>query len=389
MVNQITIQWNASPPPVSGYNVRRGTAPGNEGAIPLNAVPIVGTSYTDNTVYPGVSYSYEVTAVYNGVESAESLAIFTSPVPFAPSPISLDGYLDGAASFGVLAATAVTNVPGTDTMVSGDVGVSPGTSITGFVAPASISGVFHVGDFVAAGAQGSVLSAFTQGNAMAGTTIPADIGGLTYGPGVYNVATSLGITGALVLDGGGNTNAVWIFQVGSALTTAATNSNVVLIGGAQANNIFWLVGSSATLNTGTSFAGNILASASITVSADVSVNGRLMAMNGAVTLNDDNIVLFFNGSLGIYASSTAFPLGEIVYDCASKTFQQVTSSGITGAIPPTFLAPFGSVTQDGSVTWMSLDPPLVTVSVNLPPSPPNVPPAPPAAPTGLVVISES
>jgi hypothetical protein len=389
MVNQIVIQWNASPPPVSGYNVRRGTAPGNEGASPLNAVPIVGTTYTDNSVYPGVAYSYEVTAVYNGVESAESLAIFTAPVPFGPSPDSLDGYLDGAASFGVLAATTVTNVPGTATMVSGDVGVSPGTSITGFVAPAAISGVFHAGDFVAAGAQGSVLSAFTHGNELPGTTIPADIGGMTFGPGVYNVASSLAITGALVLDGGGNPNAVWIFQVGSTLTTAATNSNVVLIGGAQANNIFWLVGSSATLNTGTSFAGNILAFASITVSADVSVNGRLMAMNGAVTLDDDNIVLFFNGTLGVYGSSKAFVLGEIVFDCASQTYQQVTSAGTSGATPPTFGIPSGTVTQDGSVTWISLDPPMVTVSINLPPSPPNVPPPPPAAPTGLFVVSET
>lgn len=385
MVNQIVIQWNASPPPVSGYNVRRGTAPGNEGSVPLNATPIVGTSYTDNTVYPGVAYSYEVTAVYNGVESAESLAIFTTPVPFESTPDSLDGYLDGAASFGVLAATSVTNVPGTATMISGDVGVSPGTSITGFVAPASISGVFHLGDFVAAAAQGSVLSAFTHGNALPGTTVPSDLGGLTFGPGVYNVASSQAITGALVLDGGGNTNAVWIFQVGSTLTTSVDNSNVVLVGGAQANNVFWLVGSSATLNSGTSFAGNILASASITVSAGVSINGRLMAMNGAVTLNDDNVVLFFSGSLGVYAASTAMSLGEIVFDCASQTYQQVTKSGVSGATAPTFLVPAGSVTQDGTVTWMSLDPPLVAVSVNLPPSPPNVPPPPPAAPTGLHV----
>ncbi|HEY5268367.1 MAG TPA: ice-binding family protein [Candidatus Saccharimonadales bacterium] len=389
MVNQIVIQWNASPPPVSGYNVRRGTAPGNEGAVPLNAVPIVGTTYTDNAVYPGVSYSYEVTAVYNGVESAESLGIFTSPVPFNLSPESLDGYLDGAASFGVLAATTVTNVPGTATMVSGDVGVSPGTSITGFVAPAAISGVFHAGDFVAAGAQGTVLSAFTHGNALPGTTIPADIGGLTFGPGVYNVASSLDITGALVLDGGGNPNAVWIFQVGSTLTTASTNSDVVLTGGAQAHNVFWLVGSSATLNTSTSFKGSLLAYASITVSANVSIEGRLFAMNGAVTLDNDNIVIFFNGLLAVYASSTAFGLGDIVFDCATGTYQQVTSSGISGATPPTFLVPFGSVTQDGSITWMSLDPPTVTVSVNLPPSPPNVPPPPPAAPTNLMVVSES
>jgi len=390
MVNQIVISWNASPGPISGYNVRRGTAPGNEGAAPLNATPIVGTTFTDNTVYPGVAYSYEVTAVFNGVESAESLGIFTAPVPFAPSPASLDGYLDGAGSFGVLAATTVTNVPATGTMISGDVGVSPGTSITGFTSPASISGVFHAGDFVSAAAQSSALSAFNNGNALAGAvTIPADLGGSVLGPGVYNNASSVAITGSVVLDGGGNPNAVWIFQIGSTLTTSSTNSSVVLVGGAQANNVFWLVGSSATLNTATSFAGNIIAMASITVSSAVSINGRLMALTGAVTLNDDNIMLLSNSSLAIYGSSKHFPLGQIVFDCVSQTYQQVIISGTSGATPPLFGVPIGSITQDGTVTWISLDPPLVVVVSNLPPSPPNVPPPPPAAPTGLAVVSDS
>ena len=389
MVHQITIQWNASPGPISGYNVRRGTAVGNEGPTPLNAVPIVGTSFTDNTVYPGVSYSYEVTAVYNGVESAESLGLFSAPVPFGPTPESLDGYLDGAASFGVLAASTVTNVPGTPTRISGDVGVSPGTSITGFVAPASISGVFHAGDFVAAAAQGSVLAAFTAGNALAATTVGADLGGLVLTPGVYKNASSVAITGSLVLDGEGNPNAVWIFQVGSTLTTASTNSSIVLVGGAQANNVFWLVGSSATLNTSTSFSGNILAQSSISVSVDVNINGRLFAMTGAVTLDKDSVVIFFDGTLGVYAPSTHFNLGDIVFDCTTQTYQQVVVAGTSEATPPVFLVPSGSLTHDGTVTWMSLDPALVLVSLNLPPSPPNVPPPPPQAPSGLVLISEN
>ena len=389
MVNQIVISWNASPGPISGYNVRRGTAPGNEGAAPINAVPVVGTTFTDNSVYPGVPYSYEVTAVFNGVESTESIAIFTPPVPFGPTPASLDTYLDGAASFGVLAASTVTNVPGTATMISGDVGVSPGTSITGFVSPASISGVFHARDFVSASAQSSVLAGFNAGMALAGTTVGADLGGLTLAPGIYKNASSIAITGGLVLDGGGNPNAVWIFQVGSTLTTAVTNSNIILVGGAQANNVFWLVGSSATLNTGTSFVGNILASSSITVDAGVSINGRLFAMTGAVTLNDDSVILFANSSLSVYASSHLFGLGDIIFDCVSQTYQQVIVAGTSGATPPTFLVPAGSVVHDGTVTWMSLDPPIITIISNLPPSPPNVPPPPPAAPTGLTLVSET
>jgi ice-binding like protein len=390
MVNQITIQWNASPGPISGYNVRRGTAPGNEGVTPLNATPIIGTTYTDTTVYPGVSYSYEVTAVYNGIESAESVAIFTAPVPFPASPTSLDGYLVAAASFGILAGSTVTNVPGTATQVSGDVGVSPGTSITGFGPPASISGVFHLGDFVSAAAQTAVQVAFTQGNTIAGgVTIPADLGGSTLTPGVYTNATSVAITGVLVLDGGGNPNAVWVFQIGSTLTTAVSNSSVMLVGGAQAANVYWLVGSSATLNSDTAFAGNILAQSSITVNSTVAVNGRLLAMTGAVTLNDDSVVIFANGSLGIYGPSTFYNLGTIVFDCVSQTYQQVIVAGVSGATPPVFSPIIGSITQDGSVTWISLDPPLIVTISNLPPSPPNNPPAPPAAPTGLVVTSET
>jgi hypothetical protein len=390
MSNQITISWNPSPGPISGYNVRRGTAPGNEGSTPLNATPIVGTTYTDTTVYPGVSYSYEVTAVYNGVESAESVGIFTAPVPFPPSPVSLDGYLVAASSFGVLAATTVTNTPGTATTISGDVGVSPGTSITGFGPPAAISGVFHISDFVAAAAQTATAAAFAAGNALSGaTTIPADLGGLTLSPGLYNNGSSVGITGVLVLDAGGDPNAVWIFQIGSTLTTAVSNSSVVLAGGAQASNVYWLVSSSATLNSNTAFAGNILAQSSITVDSAVVVNGRLLALTGAVTLDDDSIVLFTNGSLAVYASSTFFGLGEIVFDCASQTYQQVVIAGTSGATPPTFSRVIGVTTQDGTITWISLDPPLVITISNLPPSPPNVPPAPPAAPTGLVVTSET
>jgi len=387
MAHQITIQWVASPPPVSGYNVRRGTAVGNESPVPLNLVPIVGTSYTDNTVYPGQIYSYEVTAVLNGVESAESLGVLSVPVPFDPSPTLLN--FDGAASFAVLAGSTVTNVPGSPTVVSGDVGVSPGSSITGFGSPASIAGVFHPGDFVSAAAQASVLAAFAVGMAVPdGYAMLGDIGGMVLLPGVYTSGSSVGITGPLVLDAKGDPNAVWIFQIGSTLTTAASNSAVVLMGGAQADNVFWLVGSSATLNVGTSFAGNLLAQVSITVGAGVNINGRLIAMTGAVTLNDDAVVLFVTGSLAIWGAVQPFDVGQIIFDGAN--YQEVTVAGFSGASHPVWATGPAATTQDGSVVWTVISAVGDVVILNgLPPSGPNNPPAPPTAPTGLFISSEA
>jgi|ERR1019366_3063344 hypothetical protein len=387
MAHQITISWTASPGPISGYNVRRGTAAGNEAATPLNSTPIVNTFYTDNTVFVGQVYSYEVTAVLNGIESAESVGILSVPVPFATSPLALD--FGAAASFAVLGASTVTNVPGSPTVVSGDVGVSPGTSITGFGAPASIAGVFHSGDFVAAAAQTAALTAFNAGMALPdGYTLLGDIGALTLAPGVYMSSSSLGITGPLVLDARGNPNAVWVFQVGSTLTTASSNSSVVLVGGAQADNVFWLVGSSATLNSNTSFAGNIIATASITVANNVSMNGRLIALTGAVTMNNDSVVLFLTGTLALYGNGTAFSLGQIVFD--GQGYQEVVVAGTSGATGPTWSHVTGVNTIDGSVTWTSLNAiGDIVILTTLPPSIPNTPPAPPAAPLGLHISSES
>ncbi len=120
------------------------------------------------------------------------------------------------------------------------------------------------------------------------STIPADLGGMTLMPGVYCSASSMGLTGALTLDAEGDSNAVWVFQTGSTLTTAA-ESSVVLINGADACNVFWQVGSSATLRANTTFVGNIFALTSITLNTSAEVFGRVLARNGAVTL-DTNIV---------------------------------------------------------------------------------------------------
>ena len=153
-----------------------------------------------------------------------------------------------------LAGSTVTNVNNVGTSVSGDIGVSPGTAITGF--PPGIltnGGVIHAGDAVAATAKGDLTTAYNNAAGEAGGAIlPADIGGETLAPGVYKTTSaqpSLGITGNLTLSG--PATGVWVFQIVSTLTTADGNSQVILAGGALPKNVFWQVGSSATLGTNT------------------------------------------------------------------------------------------------------------------------------------------
>jgi len=133
--------------------------------------------------------------------------------------------------------------------------------------------------------------AYTTAAGLAPTTttmLPADIGGLTFGAGVYKASSSVGITGAVTLDGMGNPDAVFVFQVTSTLITAS-GSSVVLINDANACNVYWQVGSSATLSTHTAFKGTIMALASITVQTNTTVEGRTLARTGAVTLDSDSI----------------------------------------------------------------------------------------------------
>jgi ice-binding like protein/Big-like domain-containing protein len=194
--------------------------------------------------------------------------------------------LGTADSFAVLAGTQVTNVG--PSVVNGDLGVSPGTAVSGFP-PGTVHGAIHKADAVAGQAKTDLTTAY---NDAAGrtpfATVAADIGGKTLTPGVYRAPSSLGLTGTLTLNGQGNPNAVFIFQVGSKLVTAP-GSRVNLIGAAQACNVYWKVGSSATLDTTTSFKGDILALASISVNNGVFVDGRLLARNGAVTLINDTV----------------------------------------------------------------------------------------------------
>jgi ice-binding like protein len=220
-----------------------------------------------------------------------------TPTPTPPPRVALScaqnasvgsGVALGAAeTFAVLAASTVTNSG--PTLVTGDLGVSPGTAVTGFGAGSGTvtGGAIHQGDPAAAAAQLSLTVAYNDAAARAiSGAVPADIGGMIIPPGVWRAPVSLAITGNVTLDAQNNPNAVFIFQMASTLT-ASTNSTVTLINLANPCNVFWQVGSSATINATSIFNGNILAQASISVLTGTTVNGRLLARTGAVTLLSD------------------------------------------------------------------------------------------------------
>jgi type VI secretion system secreted protein VgrG len=233
--------------------------------------------------------------------------------------------LGTADSFAVLAGSGITNTG--PTTVRGDLGTYPTTTETG-TASVTITGTNHAGDAVTQGAKNDLVTAYTTAAGEGPTTaIAADLAGQTLAPGVYNSASSIGLSGALTLNGGGDPNAIFVFQAGSTLTTGSA-SQINLINGAQSCNVFWQVGSSATLGTGSTFRGTIIALTSITVTTGVTVDGRVLARNGAVTLDTDTIT---RPTCAAVAATTAATTTAAATTAATTTAATTTAATTTAA----------------------------------------------------------
>jgi hypothetical protein len=270
---------------------------------------------------PGIAAAVTVlcaASVLAGGMSPRSASVATTPVS-----------LGTAANFAVLAGSTITNTG--PTIIAGDLGLSPGSAVTGFP-PGQVNGTIHIGDAAAESAKADLTTAY---NAAAGTTttatVPTELGGTTLATGVYDSAAgTFSITGTLTLDGLGDPDAVFIFKTASTLVTASASA-VNLINGARAANVFWQVGSSATLGTNSTLEGTVLALTSITATTGVAVTGRLLAINGAVTLDTNTVSTA--GQLSITAAATADLAGA------------APGGTITGRLGPV------TVDADGFASW--------------------------------------
>jgi hypothetical protein len=239
------------------------------------------------TITTGVADTFGNTLQANFVWTFTTAAASCAP----PALITLGS----DCNYGILAGSTVTNT-GPTIITGGNLGLSPGNAVTGFP-PGTVTAPFAIQippNTAPAQGQVDLTAAF---NATAGapgaTVLPGNLSGLTFAPGVYKTSSSVQLTdaspsGAFTLDGKGNADAVFIFQIGSSLTTLS-GTQMILAGGAQAKNIFWEVGSSATLGTTSVFEGNIMAQASVTLKTGATLNGRALARTGAVTLDSDKV----------------------------------------------------------------------------------------------------
>ena len=244
-----------------------------------------------------VSNGASADPTFQTIATGTGISSLSGDVTTSPAP---GGLLATAASYAVLGASTVTNTA-TPTALTGDLGLYPGTSVTGFP-PGTYTGTLHQTDSFAQQAQLDALAAYNTIVAMGGAIDETgnDLGTLTLAPGVYKYTSTAQLTGTLTLNALGNPNAQWFFQIGSTLTTASASSVVFLGGVGSPGNVYWQVGSSATLGTTTAFQGTIIAQASITANTGASALGSLIALTAAVTLDDNAVTA--TGSSGTVAT---------------------------------------------------------------------------------------
>jgi len=283
------------------FTVKNGTTP------VVGIVTYTGTTATfdpSSDLLPGTTY----TATISGAKNMAGIAIANDYVWNFSTSSSLVGNtvnLGSAERFGILAGVGVSNNAGFSEIRNMDVGISPGvrSSVTGFPPAIIVEGAIYASDDIAPPGIGAMLIKakqdltnaylFAEGaSTPAPATVSGDQGGKTLAPGIYKSTSTLLIqSGDLTLDAQGDANAVWIFQVASDFTTVGgAGGNVILSGGAQAKNIFWQVGRSATIGNYTIFKGNILALTSITMNSHATVQGRMLARNGAIVMTHTNII---------------------------------------------------------------------------------------------------
>lgn len=252
------------------------------GTVSYNVSSYVATFTPTNPLELNTLYTATITTAAQDLAGDPLTSDYVWTFTTSATACQAEVPLGTACMFGILAATPAVANSGA-TIVTGDIGIYPSASITGFP-PGTLTGTEYAGDAVAQTAQGDLTTAYNfAAEAAGGAILTADIGGQTLAPGVYKTTSgqpSLGITGNLTLSG----NGVYIFQIVSTLTTAANNSQVILSGGAAAQDVYWQVGSSATLGTTTTFEGTIMAEASVSLDTGATLDGRALALTGAVTL---------------------------------------------------------------------------------------------------------
>jgi hypothetical protein len=294
--------WSSYGHTADGFAKPELAAPGRYLVMPVPAASTIAAALPDRVVAPGymwMSGTSFAAPVVSGA-AAQLLARHPDWTPdevkgalmltanvLRQAPAQTPVHLGTAADYAVLAGSTVTSTG--PTMVSGNLGLSPGTSVTGFPPGLISGGVQNVANPAAVQAKADLVTAYNDAaGATPATPVTAStLGGLTLNAGVYS-GGALDLTGTLTLDAQGDPGAVFIFQAASTLITASA-SQVKLVNGASPCNVFWQVGSSATLGTTTSFKGTILALTSITLNTGATVDGRMLARNGAVTLDSNTI----------------------------------------------------------------------------------------------------